>query len=105
MSATRERVQSAIRHLNWIPHGAAKALASLRTFTVGALIPTLGHQTIAVMLEALQGQLNAAGYTLLLGRPDPVGERTAGQAAKMIEHGVEGMIPSVKISHVRCSTF
>jgi LacI family transcriptional regulator len=91
-NATRERVTSAIRHLNWIPHGAAKALASLRTHTVGALIPTLGHQTIAAMLEALQGQLNAAGYTLLLGRPDPTGERATEQAAKMIEHGVEGMI-------------
>ena len=91
-SATRERVHSAIRHLKWIPHGAAKALASLRTYTVGALIPTLGHQTIAVMLEALQEQLNASGYTLLLGRPDPMGETTAGQAAKMIEHGVEGII-------------
>jgi LacI family transcriptional regulator len=91
-NATRERIMSAIRHVNWIPHGAAKALASLRTYTVGALIPTLGHQTIASMLEALQGQLHAAGYTLLLGRPDPTGERAAAQAAKMIEHGIEGMI-------------
>lgn len=91
-STTRERVQSAIRDLNWIPHGAAKALATLRTFTVGALIPTLGHQTIAVMLEGLQEQLNSAGYTLLLGRPDPLGERAARQAAKMLEHGVEAMI-------------
>jgi LacI family transcriptional regulator len=91
-AATRERIMSAIRHVNWIPHDAAKALASLRTYTVGALIPTLGHQTIASMLEALQEQLHAAGYTLLLGRPDPTGERAAAQAAKMIEHGVEGMI-------------
>jgi len=91
-SATRERILSAIQHLNWIPHGAAKALASLRTHTVGALIPTLGHQTIASMLEGLQGQLHAAGYTLLLGRPDPTGERATEQAAKMIEHGIEGMI-------------
>jgi LacI family transcriptional regulator len=89
---TREKVLAAVRSLNWIPHGAAKALASLRTRTVGALIPTLGHQTIASMLEAIQQDLGDAGYTLLLGKPDPQPERTLRQAAKMLEHGIECLI-------------
>jgi LacI family transcriptional regulator len=89
---TRERVQSAIRTLNWIPHGAAKALASFRTRTVGALIPNLGHQSITAMIEAMQQDLGDAGYTLLLGRPDLSLERTLRQARKMIEHGVECLV-------------
>jgi LacI family transcriptional regulator len=89
---TRERIEAAIRSLNWIPHGAAKALASLRTRTIGALIPNLGHQTIAAMLETLQQELGDAGYTLLLGRPDPSPERTLRQASKMLEHGIEALV-------------
>ena len=89
---TRARVQAAIKSLGWIPHGAAKTLASVRTRTIGALIPTLGHQTIAGMLESLQNSLGTAGYTLLLGRPDSSAERTIQQASKMIEHGVECLV-------------
>lgn len=89
---TRARVEKAIAELGWIPHGAAQALASLRTRTVGALIPTLGHQTIATMLEALQQTLGDAGYTLLLGRPDPSRERMIVQVSKMIQNGVECLV-------------
>lgn len=89
---TRLRVEKAIAELGWIPHGAAQALASLRTRTVGALIPTLGHQTIATMLESLQQTLGNAGYTLLLGRPDASRERTTVQLSKMIQNGVECMV-------------
>ncbi|SDX05809.1 transcriptional regulator, LacI family [Roseicitreum antarcticum] len=89
---TRARVEKAIAELGWIPHGAAQALASLRTRTVGALIPTLGHQTIATMLESLQKSLGDAGYTLLLGRPDASRDRTIVQVSKMIQNGVECLV-------------
>jgi LacI family transcriptional regulator len=89
---TRDRVHAAIKELGWIPHGAATALATLRTRTVGALIPTLGHQTIAAMLETLQNTLGAKGFTLLLGRPDEHADRTIAQASKMIQQGIECMI-------------
>lgn len=89
---TRDKVHAAIKQLGWIPHGAAQALATLRTRTVGALIPTLGHQTIAAMLEALQSTLGDAGYTLILGRPYHHADRTVAQVSKMIQQGVECMI-------------
>jgi LacI family transcriptional regulator len=88
----REKVEAAILALNWIPHGAAKALASLRTRTIGVLIPTFGHQTIAAMIEALQHELALADYTLLMGWPDPIVQTTLKQAFNMIERGVECLI-------------
>lgn len=88
----REKVEAAIQALNWIPHGAAKALASLRTRTVGVLIPTFGHQTIAAMIEALQHELALADYTLLMGWPDPTMKMSVKQAFNMIERGVECLI-------------
>jgi len=88
----RERVEEAARALNWIPHGAAKALASLRTHTIGVLLPTFGHQKIATMIEALQRELAMANYTLLIGWADPTLEMTLPQASNMIERGTECLI-------------
>jgi LacI family transcriptional regulator len=88
----RDKVNAAIKDLNWIPFGAAKALASLRTRTVGVLVPTFGHQTIATMIEALQQELSAADYTLIIGGPDPTQRTTLKQALNMIERGIECLV-------------
>lgn len=64
--ATRERVQSAIRHLGYSPNFGARALAAKRTNTVGAIVPTLENAIFARGLEAFQRALAAAGITLLV---------------------------------------
>lgn len=88
----RSRVEIAAKQLNWIPNGAAKALASLRSGTVGALIPSLWHQNFASALEALQNELASVGYTLILGCTAFSFEREYQQALKMIERGVEHLV-------------
>ena len=35
----RDRIASVVRHLGWVPHGAARALATRRTGTIGAVFP------------------------------------------------------------------
>ena len=37
----RDRIASVVRHLGWVPDGAARALATRRTGTIGAVFPTL----------------------------------------------------------------
>jgi LacI family transcriptional regulator len=88
----RSRVLSATSQLRWIPNGAAKALASTRTGTVGALIPSLWHLNFANVIESLQAKLSDAGYTLLLGFSAYSEERELQQARKMIERGVECVV-------------
>ncbi|MEE8559891.1 MAG: helix-turn-helix transcriptional regulator, partial [Alphaproteobacteria bacterium] len=42
VSATlRDRVTAAVDALHYVPHGAARALASRRSRTIGAVVPTL----------------------------------------------------------------
>lgn len=88
----RERVRQAMQELNWVPNGVAKALASLRTRTVGILIPTLGHQNFATLIEALQRGLGAAQDTLLLGCVESSLQLRVEQARKMVEHGIECLV-------------
>lgn len=88
----RWRVEVAAKQLNWIPNGAAKALASLKSGTVGALIPSLWHQNFASAVEGLQNELAAEGYTLILGCTAFSFEREHQQALKMIERGIEHLV-------------
>jgi LacI family transcriptional regulator len=88
----RRRVRSAADQLRWIPNGAAKTLASTRSGTVGALIPSLWHQNFANVIESLQNRLADAGYTLLLGCSGFSCEREIEHVRKMIERGVECVV-------------
>ena len=62
----RDRIDSVIRHLGWVPYGAARALATRRTGTIGAVFPTLTQGDFPRAIQALQHELSQAGYTLLL---------------------------------------
>src|SRR5215472_2395740 len=90
--ALRERIARAALDLKWVPNGVAKALASLRTRTIGVMIPTLSHQNFATLIEALQQDLGAAQYTLILCCMDVAEELRLEQARKLVERGVECLV-------------
>jgi LacI family transcriptional regulator len=62
----RERIAAVSRELGWVPHGAARALATRRSGAIGAVFPTLSHGDFARAAEALQAELSAHRYSLLL---------------------------------------
>lgn len=88
---TRERVAAAVRMLGYVPHGVARALASRRSRTVGAVVPTLDNPIFAHSTQALQRALAEAGYTLLLASHeyDPDTEFKVTRA--LVERGVDGL--------------
>lgn len=88
----RDRISRAAQELNWVPNGVAKALASLRTRTVGVMIPTLSHQNFATLIEALQHDLGKANYTLILCCIELSDDLRLNQARKLIERGVECLV-------------
>ncbi len=90
--ALRDRIIQAAQELKWVPNGVAKALASLRTRTIGVMIPTLSHQNFAVLIEALQQDLAAAHYTLILCCMDMAEEMRLQQARTLVERGAECLV-------------
>ena len=60
----RERIQSAIDHLGYVPNGAARALASRRSRMIGAILPSLDNMLFGGPLEAFQKEVGSAGYTV-----------------------------------------
>jgi LacI family transcriptional regulator len=88
----RTAVLKAAAKLNWVPHGAGKALASRRTRTIGAIIPTLANPNFATAMNAVQQRLMEGGYILLVGCSEYDPEQAFIQSHKMIERGVDGLI-------------
>jgi LacI family transcriptional regulator len=90
--ATAARIRQAVESLGYVAHGAARALASRRTRTVGAVIPTLDHAIFANTTHALQKTLDEAGYTLLLACHEFDAAAEARMIQALIERGVDGLV-------------
>ena len=88
----RTAVLQAVADLDWVPHGAGKALASLRTKTIGAIIPTLANPNSANAINAMQQRLMEAGYILLIGCSEYDPDQALVQVRKMLERGVDGLV-------------
>ncbi|MEL7465133.1 MAG: LacI family DNA-binding transcriptional regulator [Pseudomonadota bacterium] len=89
---TRERVEAAIAALGYAPNFGARVMAAKRTFTIGAVIPTMENAIFARGLQAFQDVLRERGYTLIVAssayRPDLEEE----QIRKLIARGADGLL-------------
>ena len=87
----RERVMRAMGELGYVRDGAARALASRHSLTIGKVVPTLGIGIFAVGVQALQRRLEEFGYQLLVAASDYDEEKEARQVRALIERGVDGI--------------
>lgn len=92
--ATRKRIEDAIAKTGYIPNPLAKAMVSGRTYTVGALIPTLDHAIFSKFLNALEAELSAKSYGLIVAVTDGDSLIEVQKAKKLISMGVEGLVVS-----------
>jgi len=88
----RSRVLKTADRLNYVPNSAARALASQRTLTIGAVIPTLENPGFAIGVEALQNYLEAHGYTLFVASSNYDQKKEKRQVEKLVTRGVDGVM-------------
>lgn len=88
----RAVVERVSRELGYTPHAAARALATQRLSTIGAIVPTLHETNFSAGVNALQRRLNAAGYTLLLGSTNYDPEEEVRQVRALLAHGIAGLM-------------
>lgn len=88
----RERIAAVVKELGWVPDGAARALSTRRSQTIGAVFPTLSVGDFARATHALQSELTQAGYTLLLACSEYELDLELQQVRKFVERGVDGLI-------------
>ena len=89
---TLERVRASARRLGYLPDGMARALASGRTMTIGAIVPTLDSTIFARVLQAMQSQLGRDGYQLLVASHEFSAAAEAEAIRTLLARGVDGLM-------------
>jgi len=89
---TLESVRNAVDQLGYTPHFGGRALASNKSNTIGALIPTMDNAIFARGLQALQETLADAGITLLIATSGYDPEREYEQIQALLSRGVDGLM-------------
>ncbi len=88
----RERVHMILAEAGYVPHGAARSLASRRTRTMGAVVPTVDSALFAKVVDGLQQAIHDHGFQLLLASSNYSPAREAAEIRALIERGVDAMM-------------
>lgn len=88
----QEKIRKAVDELGYVPHGVARALASRRTFIIGAVVPTVDNAIFSEAIQYLQRDLTKAGYTLLLAQSSYSLEEELREVQTLLTQGVEGIV-------------
>ncbi len=97
-AGVRATVQAAITQPGYVPHGAARALASRRSGTIGTVVPTLENSLFAKGIQSLQIRLATEGITLLLASSNYDLDHEVREIRALVSRGVDALV-LVGISH------
>ncbi|MHA6265189.1 LacI family DNA-binding transcriptional regulator [Arenibacterium sp. CAU 1754] len=92
VDSTREKVLEAVRRLGYSPNFGARAMASKRTNTIGAIIPTMENAIFARGLQAFQEELRLNGYTLLVASSSYRADIEEEQIRSLVARGADGLL-------------
>lgn len=92
VETTRVRVLQAVEELGYTPNFAARVMAAKRSFTIGAIIPTMDNAIFARGLQAFQNELRRNGYTLLVSSSDYKPDIEKEQIRALVARGADGLL-------------
>lgn len=89
---TLQRVAAAVRQTGYVVDGAARALRSRRSHTLGAVVPTLDNAIFANATHALQKALEEKGYTLLVASHEFDLDNEVRVVRPLVERGIDALV-------------
>jgi len=87
---TARRVREAVAELNYVPHAAARTLASRRTYTLGLLLPEIGGVFFQPLLRGVEAGVREAGFDLLIHTTQTHSKDTPRRT--LAEHNTDGLL-------------
>ena len=88
----REAVLRALHSHDYIPNQQARSLISRRSRAIGLIVPTIANPVFAPTIDAIEREVDQAGYALLIHCCERDPERELNQVRGLIERGVDGLI-------------
>ncbi len=89
---TLARVRASAQRLGYLPDGAARALASGRSMTIGAIVPTLDSAIFARALQSMQATLAQSDYLLLVASHESIAAAETQAVRALLGRGVDGLM-------------
>lgn len=103
MPETRGLIEAAISKTHYVQNVAASQLASSRSFTVAAIIPTLSTSVFAETIQSLSDTLVRKGYQLFVGHTDYRQDREEDLIRTLLGRRPDGLFV-IGTRHTRKST-
>ena len=88
----QKKIRQIIEDLGYMPDGAARALASRRSNTIGAVVPTIDNAIFSKAIQYLQQGVANAGYTLLLAQSSYSLDEELREVQALLTRGIDGLV-------------
>lgn len=88
----RDRVEEAIRKLNYRPNLIARSLAKQRTLTIGMIVPDIANPFFPMVVRGAEDAARKHGYNLLLCNSDDNLEQEEKQIELLLSKRVDGIL-------------
>lgn len=95
----RNRIEKAMKTLNYVPNELARNLYHDRTDTIGMIIPTIRHPFFATLTAAVQRELSARGLRTMLCSTVDAREGEAEYVDMLRRHMMDGIIMASHTTH------
>ena len=88
----RERVEEAIKRLNYRPNLIARSLAKQRTHTIGMIVSDIANPFFPMVVRGAEDAAQRQGYNLLLCNSDDTLEKEETQIELLLSKRVDGIL-------------
>jgi LacI family transcriptional regulator len=93
-AATRDRVVTAARQLNYHPNALARSMKQRSTFTIGLIVGNICNSFFARIVRAVETAVMRYDYKVIVCDTDERIENELDHARTLLEHRVDGIIVS-----------
>ncbi len=91
-TATRKKIERAVKRTGYIRNRAAQTIHGKRSGTIGFVVPTLDHAIFAEVVQAFSDTVAAEGFNILLASHGYDLEQEYAILRKLLEHRVDGVV-------------
>src|ERR1700752_3288771 len=88
----RERVEAAIRKLNYRPNLIARSLAKQRTHTIGMIVPEIANPFFPMVVRGAEDAAQKHGYNLLLCNREDILDKEENSVELLLSKRVDGIL-------------
>src|SRR5271170_2522787 len=88
----RERVEAAIRKLNYRPNLIARSLAKQKTHTIGMIVPDIANPFFPMVVRGAEDAAQKHGYNLLLCNSDDILAKEESSVELLLSKRVDGIL-------------